>query len=57
MKNLFSFIFLDKILTKKYKILSILLVVAIFFGFLIEMIGLGLILPLVSTMFDKNKLK
>ena len=57
MKNLFSFIFFDKILTKKYKILSILLVVAIFVGFLIEMIGLGLILPLVSTMFDKNKLK
>ena len=57
MKNLLSFLIWDKsILPNKYRVFSLLLILIIFIGFFAELLSIGLVVPLITAMFDKSKI-
>jgi ATP-binding cassette, subfamily B, bacterial PglK len=57
MKNLLKFLIFDKsILPRKYRIFSLLLIFVILIGFFAELFSIGLIVPLMSAIFDESKI-
>jgi ABC-type multidrug transport system fused ATPase/permease subunit len=57
MKNLLRFLIFDKsILPRKYRIFSLLLIFVILIGFFAELFSIGLIVPLMSAVFDESKI-